>query len=78
MQKMYLSECIIALFNINVGLKMKIKNLTQVVLVDSVQKTYQGLRMKLTWNMEAGMFQKVVRYSPDQKLVESKVHRYPH
>jgi len=48
MQKMYLSECIIALFNINVGLKMKIKNLTQVVLIDSVQKTYQGLRMKLT------------------------------
>ena len=27
MQKMYLSECNIALFNINVGLKMKIKNL---------------------------------------------------
>lgn len=78
MQKIYLSECIIAWFNISVSLKEKSKNLYQVVLIDSVDLVYQGISMKQTQNMETGMFQKVVKYSPDQKLVELKVCRYLH
>jgi len=78
MQKMHLSKYIIAWFNISVSLKEKSKNLYRVVLIGSVDLVYQDISMKQTQNMETGMFQKVVKYSPGQKLVELKVCRYLH
>jgi len=76
MQKTCLSKHTIALLNIRDVLKPKGISMYKWCCYRSYQTSTERLVMKMSWNMEAGMFHKVVEYRFAQKVARLRVNRY--